>query len=167
MPINPSFSINAIAQINPAAIALVDTSTGADGNIASRQLLLFEVDSTLLVPAIPWAYAQTSLVATPLTQDIALNVTVNWLDAGGGVLYTASQIYVFTGYSELFLYQLTQNQTSQPNIVADQNYYNNKMQLRCELDAAVQAIQVGSDIYSAQKLIDRITYMINNSNDYF
>lgn len=167
MPIVPSFSINAVAQINPAAIALVDTSTGSDTAIVSRQVLLYEIDNSLLVPSISWPYAQSSLTVTPLTQDIALNVDVNWLDIGGNILYQYTQIYVFTGYSEQFMYGLTQNQTANPNIVLDVEYYNNKERLRCELDAAVQAINVGHDIYSAQSCINRASYMITNQNLFF
>jgi hypothetical protein len=167
MPINPSFSINAIPQVNPAAIALVDTSTGTDAAIADRQIFLFEVDNSLLIPATDWPYAQGSITLTPLTQDVALSISINWLDAGANILYTSSQIFAFTGYSEAFLYQLTQNQTSQPNIVVDTNYYNNKMKLREELDAAKSAISVGFDIYSAQSCLQRAIYMISNSNFFF
>ena len=167
MALTQAFTINAIAQINPAAIALVDTSTGADVNIATRQILLYQVDNSLLTAAVNWPYAQTSLTITPLTQDVALNIVINWLDGSGNILYTSAQIYAFTGFSELFLYQLTQNQTSQPNIVVDQNYYNNKVKLRSELDSAKSAISTGFDIYSAQSCLQRAIYMVNNSNFFF
>lgn len=167
MPLNASFTINAIPQINPAAIALVDTSTGTDTNVVDRKISVYLIDNTLLTPVSDWPIAQSAITITPLVQDMALNITIQWLGSTANILYQTSQIYAFTGYSELFMYQLTQNQTSQPNIVADQNYYNNKTILRSELDAAKSAIATGSDIYSAQSCLNRAIYMINNSQFFF
>lgn len=167
MALTQSFSINTPAQINPNAIFLVDTSTGVDANVASRQILIYKVDQTLFTPAIPWAYNLVNILLSILTQDLALNIVVNWLDSGGNIIYSASQIYAFTNFSELFYYQLTQAQTGQPLILVDQDYYKNKMLLRVELNSAKQAIETGLDIFSAQGCISRAVYMCQQHQLFF
>lgn len=168
MALSPAFSINATAQLNPASVALVDTSTGSDGNIVTRSVFLYNVDGSLYAGSpFSWDYSLPSITISPLTQDVALNVTVNFLDGGGGILYTSSQIYVFRGYSELFYYQLTQAQTSNPNIIQDTNYYNNKSQLRTEIDSAINAISTGSDVFGAQQCISRAVNMVQQHQIFF
>jgi len=166
MAFSQSFSIT--TNINPAIVTLTDTSVGSDPNIVSRVVFLYEVDQTLLTGAsISWPYSQSSTSLSVLTQDVALNIVVQWLDSIGSVLYQSSKIYAFTGYSEQFYYGLTQNQTSSPNIVNDTRYYGNKSKLRDEIDSAIQAIDVGSDIYSAQNCLIRAIYLITNQALYF
>lgn len=165
MAFAPSFSI--ATSIDSSAIILQDTSTGSDGAIASRSILLYQVSNSLLVPAISWALATNPITINPLTQDIALNIVINWLDGSGNILYTTNQIYAFVGNTNLFLYRLTEAQGSNPNISQDTNYYSNKMQLFTEVLSAQNAISTGSDVFAAQQCIQRATYMINNQNLFF
>ena len=123
MSLIPSFSINAIPQADPSAIFLTDTSSGTDSNIDHRQILIYKVDNSLYTAAQNWSYASPTTTLNVLTQDIALNIVVNWMSSLNVPLYTSSQIYAFRGYSKLFLYQLTQTETSQPLIVGDNNFY--------------------------------------------
>lgn len=168
MPLAPSFSINATNPVNPAQIVLVDTSTGADAAIVSRQVLFNLASNSLFVPAQPWALAAASITYGILTNDLALNVTVNWL-AGDGVtvLYSSSQIYAFTNFSELFYYGLTQTESSSPLTVQGENFYRNKELLRLYLDSAKQAIAVGADLYSAQSCIQKAIFMCQQHQIYF
>lgn len=161
----PSFSTSITG--DPSAIVLLDTSTGSDGAINSRQVLLYTVAQVLLVPAIPWQLATNPGTFTPLTKDYGLNVQVNWIDSGGTVLYTSSQIHAFTQYGEQFFSNLTRLQNSQPKIVNDTNFYNNKLKLRVELDSATQAIDEMADIFSAQQCIERYQYLIQNQANFF
>jgi len=167
MAFSPSFTIGISTDGDASAIILTDTSTGSDGAIASRQILLYQTDNTLLTAAIPWASATNPITINPLTQDIALNITINWLDSSGATLYTSSQIYAFTFYAELFYATLTRNQSSQFKVTQDSNYYSNKSLLRVLIDSTNQAINVMQDIFSAETCISLYQQLINNQNYYF
>jgi len=154
---------------NPAQLLFTDTSTGSDGAIAKRQILLYNSAGNLIVPAIDWPLANPTITIAPLTADLAMNAVVNWNDSGGTPLYTKSQLYVATEYAEQFYYSLTQQQaaTSNLNILNDLPYYANKSKLRMLIDSAVQAISTGADIFSAQFCISLYQPMLNNPNFYF
>lgn len=167
MPIIPSFSINVIPPVNPAEIDLVDASTGSDGTIATRQVLFYKIDNSLLVGAQNWPYSQSSISLTPLTQDIALNTIVNWLDGSNNILYTSAQIFGFKNYAEQFYYSLIQAMTANPLIVNDNNFFTNFELLRSYLSSVVQAINTGIDIYAAQNLIGKATNMVQQHQLFF
>jgi hypothetical protein len=175
MPLTPNFAASQTIGI-PSTISLLDSSTGSDVVITSRRVSLINNLGNYVTAAgtfttatyTTWAYASssTSIVCMP-TQDAAFSITVDWLNVSGSVLYTKTVLYDFTLYSETFYYGLTQNQTSEPNIVNDTNYYNNKMILRCNIDEANNAVAYGGDITSSQAALDRAAYMIANENEYF
>lgn len=167
MPLVPSFTVAQTS--NAAQLVLTDTSTGSDGAITVRQILIYNAAGTLIVPGIPWALANASITIAPLTADMALNIVVNWNDSGGTDLYTASQLFAATQYAEQFFYSLTQQQaaTTNLNILNDFPYYTNKSKLRTLIDSAIQAIAVGADIFSSQFCISIYQQMLNNPNLYF
>lgn len=171
MPIVPSFSIGSVntgATIDPTAIILTDTSTGSDGSIASRSISLYTAANVLLVPPISWTYPTPNpFTINPLTQDIALNVVVTYLNSSGTVLYTVSGIAAFTGYGENFNYGLIQTETSSPGILQDVNYQNYVNTLNNYLTNAVKAISVGQSIGNAQAMILKESYLVANSNLYY
>jgi hypothetical protein len=98
---------------------------------------------------------------------VALNVVIQWLNASGAVIYTTSMIANFTANGELFYYQLTQAQSSNPSVIQDSYYYYNKMVLRVELDSSDQAITVGADLQGSQECIVRYQQLLNNQSLYF
>ena len=167
MALVPSFTVAPTS--DAAALLFTDTSTGSDGAVVDRKILLYNSAGNLVVPAIDWPIANASITVTPLTADIALNITVNWNNSGGTALYTKSQLYVATQYGEQFYYSLTQQQaaTTNLNILNDFPYFENKSKLRTLLDSAVQAISVGADIFSAQFCISIYQQLLNNPNLYF
>lgn len=170
MPIVPSFSINSVntgATTDASAIILADTSTGSDVAIASRQIILHTVQGTLLTAIIPWPLLTNPITINPLSQDIALSIIVNWLDAGGVVLYTANNIAAFTGFGEDFDYNLTQTESSAPGILQDVNYQNYRATLRNYLDSAVKSISIGQNIGNAQSMILKEQYLVKNANIYY
>lgn len=170
MALAPSFSMGSVnngATIDPTAIILTDTSTGSDGAIASRQILLYTVQNALLVAAIPWPLATNPITINPLTQDIALNLVVNWLDGSGNILYTFSAIQAFTGYGENFAYNLIQTEESSPGILQDVNYQGYVNTLNNYLVSAVRAISVGQSLKNAQLMILKEQYLVTNSNRYY
>lgn len=165
MPFVPSFTITPSS--NPAFFTITDTSTGSDGAIVGRTIILYNVDNTIFGTFNFPLSAGASIALSPLTTDVALNVKINWNNSGGAAIYSTSIIYAFTQYGEQFFYQLTQNQTSNPSIVNDNNYYGNKMKLRVEIDSANNAINTGRDLYSAQACINRYNFLISTQNFYF
>lgn len=167
MALVPSFTVASTS--NPAQLAFVDTSTGSDGAVTDRQILLYNAAGNPIVPPIDWPIAQNAITVQPLTADTALNIVVNWNNSGGTVLYTTSQLFAAVQYAEQFFYSLTQQQaaTTNLNILNDFPYYTNKSKLRTYIDSAVQAIAVGSDIFSSQFCISLYQQLLNNPNLYF
>lgn len=168
----PAFSSSQMIGV-PTNINLADNSTGSDGAITQRQVIITTALGTNLVPAgnaspsiIPWALANSTISLNVLPNDMALSITVNWCNVGGTILYTLTQLYCYTLYSETFYYGLTQNQTSTPNIVNDTSYYNSKMILRCSIDEANNSV-IFNDIVSSQNALSRALYLITNQNDFF
>jgi hypothetical protein len=163
MPITPNFSISATSDAGTHTIT--DTSTGSDVGLTSRKIYLYTVANELLQAAITWDYAESAYDIS-LEYDIALNVRIEWL-TGSTVSYSKEIIHAFTEYGEDFYYNLTQDQSANPEKLRDYDYYKNKMMFRVELDSATQAIDQGSDLFSAQKPIDRYRYMMQKSNLFF
>lgn len=158
----------------PSTVSFTDTSTGSDGAITKRRIFLLQSDGTYLtgdgtVNYDDWAYADSSISLDVLSQDTALDVTVQWLDVSNTVLYTKTIAFGFQAFGETFYYSLTQNQVpiTNPNVALSTNYYQNKMIFRVLLDSAAQAIEFASDIYSAQNCYDQEQNMINNQAFYF
>ena len=166
MPLSPAFTATQLA--DASAIILQDTSTGSDGAIADRKINLYDVSNNLFGSSpYDWPIANASITINPLQKDKALLIIITWVDSSGAVLYTLGQIFVFTGYAEVFFYSLTQEQQANPNIINDQQYFSNKSKLRTLIDSATQAISVGQDIYSAQNCLDLYQPMLNNALTYF
>lgn len=155
---------------NPNIVNYADSSTGSDASITQRRVFLIDAEGSYLVPTgtstsyIQWALVNTSIAINVLTVDMCLSVLVQWLDVNNAVLYSSTQLCVYTLYSENFYYGLTQNQTTTPNIVNDINYYFNKMVLRCSIDEANNATLYGIDQFSAQSALDRAQALIDNPN---
>jgi hypothetical protein len=176
MPLVPNFSTYQLGG-SPSVIYVQDTSTGSDVAIASRRVYLTDYEGNYVVPDgtttdyVVWTLAVGNTIAIDcLTQDMALSITVEWLDAGGVVLYTKTVLSGFTAFNETFYYSLTQGQAaiSQPSfILQDTTYFSNKMKLRVLLDSGNQAITLGYDITSAQLCYDLATVMVTNQNLYF
>jgi hypothetical protein len=171
MALSPSIqvgSVNTGATVDPTAIIVTDNSTGSDGAITSRQILLYTVQNALLTAALPWAYPTPNpITINPLGIDIALNVVANWLNVSGTVLYTTSLIVPFTGFGEQFYYNLIQTESSSPGILQDVNYQNYKATLRNYLDSAVQSISIGQNLGNAQSMILKENYLTTNSNLFY
>lgn len=165
MPLNPSFTIAQTS--NASQLFLTDISTGSDGAITDRQINIFRTDNSVLASAIDWPIAQSSITISPLTTDIAINAIVTWVNNVGAPLYTKAMIFAATQFAEQFYYSLTQQQSSQPDILNDQNYFANKSKLRTLIDSATQAISVGNDIFSAQTSISLYQMMLAYPQTYF
>lgn len=164
---------------NPSVIVLSDDSTGTDAAVTQRRVYLVDAQGNYVVPdGTSTDYVNFPIVALSgdeieidcLDNDMALNITVQWLNVSNTVLYSKTELCGFTLYNETFYYSLTQAQASQsvpPNIVQDTNYYNNKMALRTLIDSGNQAITYGDDVTTAQNMYDAATYMVTNEGKFF
>lgn len=171
MPFVPLISVSQNYGL-PSKIVVTDNSTGSDPAIVSRRVYLTTGYNTYLVPSgtttdyVSWPLVNTSITIDALDKDYALNVVVQFLDSGGGVLYTVNTIVGLTLYNEQELYDLTQDQSS-TDIIQDANYYANKMAMRVEIDSGNQAISLAGDIQGAQGCYDRATNFRINKDKYF
>lgn len=162
----------------PNKINFTDTSTGSDINIVSRRIYIKDAANNYLVQAgTTTNYEPWSIVSPPLDplsisldvlkKDMALYVTVQWLNASNTVLYEKSFLTGFTLYNEAFDYQLTQVLSGNPLLINDHNFFNNKSQLRVSIDSGNQAIFLAADIFGAQQCYDRATNLRLNSPYFF
>lgn len=165
MPLTPHISI--IPSNDPSIAGLLDDSTGSDVAITGRIIYIYSPDGTLFTPATSWAIANSSILLYILSNDQSLNIRVDWVNVSGTVLYTYSLINAFVKYEQQFIYQLTQDQTANPSIAQDTNFYQNKLQLLCEVLSAQNAIDIGHDQFAASLCIARGTNLIQNENYYF
>lgn len=168
MAFNGAFTIAVTS--DPSTFVLTDTSVGSDTNLTGRTVYLYQASSQLLVSAISWPLANNTININVLDKDYALNVVVDWQSSSplpSPSTYSYSLIYAFIGYAMQFLYQLTQNQTSQPAIIDDKDYYYNKGVLITEMDSAINAISPGGDLFAAQSCINRYQLLINNQTYFF
>ncbi len=172
MPITPSFSVS--QQIGAADTLIVtDTSTGSDVDITSRVVYLQKWNNTFHVPDgtttdyVVWDYADVSIDIGDLDKDYSFKVTVNWLDVNGDVLESAEAFVGLTAYNEDFDYGLTTVLASNPLLVNDNSFRENKMNLRVFIDSGNNAITRSSDIVSAQICYDEATKIRLGSVYYF
>lgn len=178
MAISANFSASQNSGL-PSVINLTDTSTGSDTSITKRRVYLLQANGEYLVPSgtttnyVEWNITNVntreplSTQINVLQKDAALSITVQWLTSSNVVVESKTTSFSFTAYSETFYYGLTQDQVSNPSLVSDTNWYENKMILRVEIDSANQAVVFASDIFSAQAALDRASYIIQNSNFFF
>jgi hypothetical protein len=172
MPLVPNFTASQYSG-TPSVITLTDTSTGSDVTIVSRRVYLLQANGTFLVPAgntadyILWDLVDPSIDIDVLSQDTALSITVQWMNAGNTVVTSKTISFAFTAYNETFYYGLTESQVANSNLTASTNWYQTKLILRVEIDSADQAITFASDIYSAQAALNRATFISTNQSYFF
>lgn len=157
----------------PSIIKLTDNSIGSDVAITQRRIYLQISDNSYLVPSgtttnyIVWPYADSTIDVNVLNEDMAVDITVEWLDVSNTVLYTKTQLYLFPMYNKVFFAGLQGRQASTPNITQDINYYTNRSIMWGHIVSAMNAVEIGDDIYGAQNSIDKATYMMNNQAEFF
>lgn len=181
MAITASFTTNQVVG-NPQNIVLVDTSTGADVTATERRIYVvnaagqyltedYTVSDSVAYTASPIADGATITLENILSVDSAVYTTLTYNNVSGGVVATATNRKGFTLYNETFYYSLTQSQAMQsqppPMIIQDSNYFTNKSILRTQIDDGNQAIEIGSDITTAQAAYDRATYMVLKQDIFF
>ncbi|MES2382410.1 MAG: hypothetical protein V4538_15290 [Bacteroidota bacterium] len=161
---------------NPSIINFQDTSTGTpDVLVVVRRIYITNAEGNYITANgvfttatyTTWLLADATTSVDCLTQDTACYVRVTWNEVGGTALYDKIVLYGFYSYTQDFLLQLTKNQIPNPQILADTNYWSNKSKLHTLLKDAINAVEIGADIYSAQNSLNLGNYLIQNSADFF
>lgn len=171
MPLTVSISVSQNSNI-PSSFSISDTSTGSDPSITIRRVYLIKPDGTFLVPEgtltnyIEWPIADPSITLDVLDRDLSFEILVQWL-AGSTVVYEYENSYVFTAYTNIFLYNLSVEQSSNPAIINATNFFANKTKMYAFVKEADNAIAIGQDTTKAQLCLDKAAYMIQNADKYF
>ncbi len=173
MSFTPAFNVS--QSVDPTSFTINDVSTGSDGAITQRRIYLTTASNTTLVPTgtttqyinFPLIDGASIALVGILPVDYALSITLQWLNVSNAVLYTLTQDYCFTANDEAFYFSLTTLQTSNPGVINNSNYFQNKSLLRLYIDSANQSIAEGNDVYKSQFCLDQAQVMINNSSFYF
>lgn len=174
MALTPNFSTAQIIGL-PQNIVFVDESTGSDVAITERRILLQQYNGDYLVPSgtltnyIVWPLGVSSsiMIQDVLPVDMALNITVLWVNISGTTLYSKTELTVFTMYEEMFDDQLITAQQADPLIVNNTNYYLNRIKLRVAINDAKNSILLMSSIVNSQQACNRGTYLIDNANMFY
>lgn len=158
---------------SPNEFTIEDISTGSDPGITERRVYITDAANNPVVPDgtttsyVVWPIADSTITLDVLPRDMAYKIIVQWL-TGSSVTYTYTNYYQFPAYTKSFLYNLTvTNQLTNPDILKDQQYLFNKLQLYTYVKDAANAIEFGPDISKAQTAFDIAYNMMNNSSLYF
>jgi hypothetical protein len=163
---------------DPSYITLVDSGSGTDNTIVSRNIyiqlangnyLLEGATETAIRTAIVWGSfpTTTSKTISVLTQATSPSITVDWITAGGAVVTSVTDTFCFDFQDYIFALGLTMNQVANNNITQDLNWYGNKMQLIVNANDAENAVAYADNITLSQNSLDRNQYLINNANLFF
>jgi hypothetical protein len=173
MPLVQNFTVTQVIG-SPNNLTFTDTSTGSDVLVTGRRVYLQTAYGTYVVESTntttdynTWLLVNTSQTFNVLNKDYALNGRVDWVDAGGAVLYTLPIKDIFTQNLEQFHYGLTKYQASNHSITQNTNYYNNKAKLWQYIVSAKNAMTLYGDVSGAQDELDAATNMITNEKSYF
>jgi hypothetical protein len=172
MSFTQNFSVAQTA-LNPSLVIANDISTGVDAAIAQRRIYFKNSQGEYVVPVgtttdyVEWVLVNNPINVDLLTKDQALEVRVDWLSAGGTVLYTLTQKYCFSQYNKQFLYYLIQLQSLTFNVIQDTNYWGNVALLWTNIIGAINAVEIADDIYSSQVCLDRATFLASNQEKFF
>lgn len=172
MPFTQNFTVAQTA-LNPSLVIVSDTSTGVDANIAQRRIYFKNSSGEFVVPVgtttdyVEWVLVNNPINIDLLTKDQALEVKVDWLSAGGTILYTLTQKYCFSQNSKQFLYYLIQLQSLTFNVIQDTNYWGNVALLWTNIIGAINAVEIADDIYASQVCLDRAAYLASNQEKFF
>ncbi len=175
MPLVPNFSTSQTAG-SPSVINIQDTSTGSDVAVTQRRVYLVDWQGNYVVPSgtttdyVQWDIAQSTIAIDCLSEDMALEITVEWLNVSNVALYDETKLVGFTLYNETFYYSLTQAQaaaSTPTTILQDTTFVKNKSNLRLFIDSGDQAVVLGYDIVSAQQCYNLASNLVTNQDFFF
>lgn len=170
-------SFNATQELgNPTVINFTDTSIGDDNDVEFRNIYIRLGNGDYIVQESNTTTNYTAWIYNPLvlntsfellTKDVAVEITMDWVDGSNVVLYSRSITFRFTNFNENFDYSLTQNLTGNPLLINDNDFFANKSELRTCIDSGNNAFDLVGDLFSAQQCYDRATNFRINSQYFF
>ena len=172
MSLTPLFTVSQ-SPLAPNLVTLEDVSTGSDVAVTQRRAYVQDVNGNYLVQSgVTTDYNQWALATNPisldlLTQDTAVEITVQWLDVNNTVLYQKTSTFCLAAFNKLFLYELIQQQALNPTIIQDKDYDSNVATFWTTIIGGEQAIESGNDLAASQNCLDRGTYMRQNESKFF
>lgn len=152
----------------PNVITLTDTSTGTDADITQRRVYIRDAYGNDVLPEgtteyVEWDWADSSIDIDCLEEDMALLITVQWLDVSDAVLYDTNDKTGATSYNEDFMYSLSQMLAANPKRVNDNGFLNNYAKMRVATDAGSNALTRYGDMVTTQLCYDVATEIRLNS----
>lgn len=173
MPLTPSFSVSQSAA-TPANVTFTDDSSGSDVLVTQRRIYVTDSNGDAVVPSgtstsyIQWALATNPIeVEDLLTEDLAVSVTVQWLNVSNVVLYDLTQVFCLREFNiQNFIY-LVQQQALSPGVVQDTNYFSNLCQYWINIEGANTMVVEAEDLAGSQSCLNRAIQMLNNETFYF
>lgn len=177
MAFNGSFDVTQTSDITSLVITdTSDYSGEGQGTFSTRQIRLYKVDTTTLVPDgtttayidFPFSAGSSITITGVLLRDYSLSVNVVWLSNSPqpGSVYTATEVVTFLNYINDFIYGKVQQLAASPALINDTNWQNSMKIMYNEKENAEQAT-LYDDQFAAQSAIDRAYYLINNENMFF
>lgn len=173
MPLSPAFTVSQSAE-TPANVTFEDTSTGSDVAVTQRRIYVTDSNGDYVTPSgtstdyIAWPLATNPItVQDLLTEDLAVSITVQWLNVSNTVLYEETEVFCLREFNiQNFIY-LIQNQALTPGIVQDTNYFSNLALYWINIEGANTMIVDAADLAGSQNCLNRATEMMNNQLLFF
>lgn len=160
-------------------VIITDTSSyssEAQGTFSTRQIRLYKIDTTTLVPSgtvttyidFPFSAGASITITGVLLRDYSLSANVVWLSNAPqpGSIYTATEVVTFLNYINDFIYGKVQQLAASPSLLNDTGWQDSMQIMYNEKENAEQAT-LYDDQFAAQSAIDRAYYLINHENMYF
>lgn len=172
MPLSENFTAEQ-ALGSPSEIIFTDTSTGTDGTITSRRILLLDSNGDYIVEEGTttnyevWDYADSTITLDVLDIDMALYITVQWLNSSDVVVYSKTELTVFRLYSITYYIYLIKTQSSNIKLRENANFYLNEIKLLASLQEAYDAVFYAGDILSSQAALTRAKSLVDNPSYFF
>jgi hypothetical protein len=177
MAFNGTFEVTQTSDIT--SLVITDTSSYSgegQGTFSGRQIRLYKVDTTTLVPEgtttsyidFPFSAGSSIAITGVLLNDYSLSANVVWISNAPqpGSVYTATEVVTFLNYINDFIYGKVQQLAASPSLLSDTNWQNSMKTMYNEKENAEQAT-LYDDQFAAQMAIDRAYYLINNENMFF
>lgn len=163
MAISPSFTVSQSA-ITPSSFTVNDTSTGTLDTITQRRLYVSDAYGNYLtgdgtVDYTEWSIANASITLNVLTEDLAVDIKVEWLNSSNGIVNSLDNTYPLSEFNKQFLYYLVQNLGLKPGTLQDTNFAGNLGVFWTNIIAGINAVEYGNDIAAGQNCFSRATYM--------
>jgi hypothetical protein len=177
MAFTGTFTVTQTSDIT--SLVITDTSSyvsEGQGTFAGRQVRLYKIDTTALVPAgvtttyinFPFSAGATITISGVLLTDYSLSANVVWLSNNPqpGSVYTATEVVTFLNYINDFIYGKVQQLAASPSLLNDTQWQDSMQIMYNEKENAEQAT-LYDDQFAAQSAINRAFYLINNENMFF